>query len=81
MDWIVYILHCKDDTFYTGITNNLDKRIVAHNKGLGAKYTKGRAPLVLVYKELCNNRSSALKRELFIKSLNRNQKKELLKLM
>ena len=81
MDWIVYILHCKDDTFYTGITNNLDKRIAAHNKGLGAKYTKGRAPLVLVYKELCNNRSSALKRELFIKSLNRNQKKELLKLM
>lgn len=72
--WVCYLLRCADDTLYCGITNDLDKRISAHNAGAGAKYTRGRTPLTLVYQEACLNKSSALKREREIKALSRAEK-------
>lgn len=74
MSWCCYLLRCVDDTLYCGITNDLDKRLAAHNAGEGAKYTRGRAPLSLVYQEACVDKSSALKREREIKSLTRAEK-------
>ncbi len=73
-DWSVYLLLCADGTLYTGITNNLAKRIEAHNLGRGAKYTKGRCPVQLVYQEPDLNRSAALKREAQLKKLTRKEK-------
>ena len=75
--WYLYILRCKDGTLYTGITTDVQKRLEAHRSGKGAKYTRGRGPLELVYREACGSHSDALKRELEIKSLTRD-KKELL---
>ena len=72
--WCVYIVRCADETLYTGITNNLGKRLQAHNKGTGAKYTKNRRPIVLVYSETAADRSTASKREYVIKRLSRTQK-------
>lgn len=72
--WVCYLLRCADDTLYCGITNDLDKRLAAHNAGEGAKYTRGRAPLKLVYQEACDDKSSALKREREIKSFTRAEK-------
>ena len=72
--WVLYILECKDGTFYTGITDDLERRLAVHNSGKGAKYTRGRGPLVLRYTELCADRSSALRREIEIKKLRREQK-------
>ena len=74
MDWKVYIVKCSDNTFYTGITNNIKLRLDTHNEGNGAKYTKTRLPVFLVYLESVANRSNALKREMEIKKLNRSQK-------
>lgn len=74
MDWKVYIVKCSDNTFYTGITNNIKLRLDTHNEGNGAKYTKNRLPVLLVYLESVANRSNALKREMEIKKLNRSQK-------
>ena len=74
MNWIVYILKCADGTLYTGITNDLDRRILEHEAGHGAKYTRGRGPFELVYNEICNGRGEASKREIEIKSLNRERK-------
>lgn len=74
MSWVVYILQCGDGTLYTGITNDLVKRIAAHEQGLGAKYTRGRAPFNLIYQEQFKNRSDATKRELAIKKLTRHEK-------
>lgn len=73
-----YILKCSDDTYYTGWTNNLEKRIDDHNSGKGAKYTKGRRPVVLAYYEIFATRQEAMKREYEIKKL---PKKDKLKLM
>ena len=73
-EWIVYILRCKDDTLYTGITNDLQSRIAAHNAGKGAKYTRGRGPVVLVYQERCETYSQALRREYAIKQMSRTDK-------
>lgn len=73
-DWTLYILRCKDDSLYTGITNNLERRISQHEAGTGAKYTRGRGPFKLVYSEGCNDRSEASKRELEVKALSRKQK-------
>jgi putative endonuclease len=78
MSWLCYVLQCADDTLYCGITNDLDKRLAAHNSGEGAKYTRGRTPVKLVYTEPCTDKSSALKRELEIKRLPRTKKLELL---
>lgn len=77
--WVVYILLCSDNTFYTGITNNLDKRLDTHNKGFGAKYTRGRRPVSCVYSKDMVDRSSALKEEYRIKQLTRLEKLELIK--
>ena len=75
----IYIVECNDNTYYTGWTNDLDKRINAHNLGKGAKYTKYRTPVKLVYFEKCDNKSNALKREYAIKQLTRKQKEQLIK--
>ena len=74
MGWSVYILECNDGSLYTGITNDLEKRIQAHEAGQGAKYTRGKGPLNLIYKELHRNRSQASKRESEIKKLTRQEK-------
>ena len=77
--WQLYILLCRDDTLYTGITTDVQKRFEAHQAGRGAKYTRGRGPLQLVYREVCGDHSVALKRELEIKKLTREQKQQLIK--
>ena len=74
----VYILKCSDDTLYTGYTVDLNKRIETHNKGLGAKYTRGRLPVKLVYQELLKSKSEAMKREYQIKKLSKIEKLELI---
>lgn len=74
MDWFCYLLRCADDTLYCGITNDLDKRLAAHNAGTAAKYTRSRGPVVLVYREACADRPAALRRELAIKKLARADK-------
>lgn len=76
MDY-VYIVQCRDKSLYTGYTTDLKKRIQAHNAGKGAKYTRGRGPVTLVYWEECENKSLALSREAKIKKLPRNKKLEL----
>ena len=72
--WVLYILECADGTYYTGITNDLAKRLAAHDAGQGAKYTRGRGPLKVVYSEECDDRSHASQRELHIKKLSREDK-------
>jgi len=72
--WVVYIVECKDGTFYTGITDNLERRLAAHNAGKGAKYTRGRGPLTLRYLENCTDHSAALVREIQIKRLTKKEK-------
>lgn len=72
--WHLYILRCADDTLYTGITTDVEKRLEAHSSGTGAKYTRGRGPLTLVYREACGTHSDALKREIAVKRLTRAQK-------
>lgn len=74
MSWHCYLLECADGTLYCGITNDLDKRLAAHNTGEGAKYTRGRTPVKLVYREHCADKSAALKREREIKALSRSMK-------
>ncbi|MBP2025939.1 GIY-YIG nuclease family protein [Peptoniphilus stercorisuis] len=73
----VYILKCSDDTLYTGYTNDLEKRIKTHNAKKGAKYTRGRTPVELLYFEEFEDKSSALKREIAIKKLSREKKLKL----
>ena len=70
----VYILRCGDGSLYTGWTNHLEERVAAHQAGRGAKYTRGRGPVELVYWESFSNKSSALRREYAIKQLPRRQK-------
>jgi len=74
MSWVCYVLQCADGTLYTGITNDLEKRLAAHNAGEGAKYTRGRTPVKLAYCETCADKSAALKREIDIKGLPRTKK-------
>ena len=76
--WVVYILECKDGTYYTGITDHLQRRLEAHNCGKGAKYTRGRSPVTLRFWEECADHSSALRRELQIKKLTRSEKQKLI---
>jgi putative endonuclease len=80
MLYYVYIVECSDGTFYTGYTNNIENRVNKHNSGKGAKYTKTRLPVKLVYKEKFCTKSEALKREYFIKQLTRKEKEKLMKL-
>lgn len=72
--WILYILECKDGTLYTGITDDLPRRMQAHASGKGAKYTRGRGPLTLRYTEDCQDHSQALRREIQIKRLTKKEK-------
>lgn len=77
-NWYLYILRCGDGSLYTGITVDVEKRLKAHRSGKGAKYTRGRGPLELVYSEKCGTHSDALRRELEIKALPREEKQKLL---
>ena len=72
--WWVYILRCGDGTLYTGMTDDPERRLAAHRSGHGAKYTRGRGPLELVYSEACGTRGDALRREAAIKHLPRAKK-------
>lgn len=76
--WQVYILRCGDGTLYTGIAVDAQKRLAQHRAGKGAKYTRGRAPLEMVYCESCANHSEALRHEWTIKQMTREQKDALL---
>ena len=73
-----YIVKCSDGTYYTGYTNDLEKRLLAHNAGKGAKYTRNRLPVELVYFEEYEDKSEAMKREYAIKRLTRKQKEKLI---
>lgn len=73
-----YIVQCSDGSLYTGWTNNLDRRIAQHNAGRGAKYTKSRLPVTLVYYEVFSTKQEAMRREYAIKQLDRKEKMELI---
>jgi predicted GIY-YIG superfamily endonuclease len=75
--WVVYILQCGDGTLYVGITNRLEVRLRAHASGKGARYTRGRGPLKLIYLEHAGERAGALRREHWIKKLCRSDKLKL----
>ncbi len=74
-----YIVECSDGTLYTGWTNNLEKRLEAHNAGKGAKYTKSRRPVRIVYQEIFETKEAAMSREFAIKKLSRKEKLNLIK--
>lgn len=73
-----YILRCKDGTLYTGWTNHLEKRLKDHNEGKGAKYTKSRTPVTLVYHEIFETKEEAMRREYAIKQMTRSEKEKLI---
>lgn len=75
---ITYILRCADGTLYTGWTNDLPRRLLAHNAGTGAKYTRPRRPVILVYQESFDSKQDAMRREWEIKQLTRSQKLQLI---
>ncbi len=74
--WHLYILRCNDNTFYTGITNDVQRRLKMHNDGKASRYTRSRRPVILIYQERCRNKSSALKKECKVKFLSRKGKEE-----
>ena len=78
LSWFVYMLRWGEGTLYTGIPDDVQKRLAAHRAGKGAKYTRGRGPLELVYQEELPDKSDALKREYAIKRLRREEKEQLL---
>jgi putative endonuclease len=78
MAYFCYVLECSDGTYYTGWTTDLERRLRQHNRGAGARYTRGRRPVRLVYIEEQPDKVSALKRERAIKALSREQKKKLI---
>jgi len=77
--WVIYLLECKDGSLYTGITNDLEKRLASHNAGLGAKYTRGRRPVTLLEFKTVESHSEALKLEYLIKQLPRFKKRAFFK--
>lgn len=77
-DYVVYILRCGDGSLYTGITNDLERRVAVHNSGKGGKYTRSRLPVTPVYWETAPDKSTALRRELAIKGLSRAEKLKLI---
>ena len=78
MSWWVYILRCGDGTLYTGTAADVERRLAAHRRGRGAKYTRGRGPLAVVYREACPDRGAALRREAAIKKYRRAEKEALI---
>ena len=76
--YYTYILRCKDNSLYTGYTDNVEKRLAIHNEGKGAKYTRGRLPVGLVYCEELPDKSTAIKREIEIKKLPKSKKEKLI---
>jgi predicted GIY-YIG superfamily endonuclease len=77
--WVLYIIKCGDGTLYTGITNDLARRVMQHNDGSASRYTRSRLPVKLVHQESCRGRSHALKKEFAMKSLSRKEKEEYIK--
>jgi predicted GIY-YIG superfamily endonuclease len=77
--WVLYIIKCGDGTLYTGITNDIARRVKQHNDGSASRYTRSRLPVKLVYQESCRGRSQALKKEFAVKSLSRKEKEEYIK--
>ena len=78
MSWWVYLLRCADGSLYTGITDDVHRRIEQHNSGQGAKYTRGRGPVILRYQEVCGSHGDALRREIQIKRLSKQEKLDLI---
>lgn len=76
--WYVYMLRCKDGTLYTGVSDDVARRAAVHNSGKGAKYTRSRRPVAVVYTEECESHSAALRREIVIKRLTRQEKEQLI---
>ncbi|MGB5623169.1 MAG: GIY-YIG nuclease family protein [Gammaproteobacteria bacterium] len=77
-DWYVYILRCSDHSLYTGIAKDVEARLLRHNAGNGARYTRSRLPVELVYREAADDRSAALKREYAIKQMRSADKRRLI---
>ncbi len=77
MSWYVYMVRCRDSSLYTGYTDDVDRRAAVHNAGKGAKYTRSRGPVAVVYREECPDKSAALRREWAIKHLTRREKEAL----
>ena len=77
MTWWVYLLRCKDDTLYCGIALDVEARLRQHQDGKGAKYTRGREPLAVVFREACESKAAALRRERLIKRMSRAAKLKL----
>jgi len=78
-EWFLYMLRCGDRSIYTGITNDLARRLLLHRKGVAARYTRGRLPVILMHQELCSSRSDALKKEKALKKLKRVEKEAYIK--
>jgi putative endonuclease len=76
--WTLYILECRDGTFYTGIAKDIDRRLHQHNRGLASRYTRGRRPVKIIYQEPGLSRSDALIKEAAVKSLPRREKEDLI---
>ena len=76
--WWLYMLRCSDGTLYTGITTDVERRLAEHNSGKGAKYTRSRRPVEVVYREPCPDNSAALRRERAVKCLSRADKRKLI---
>jgi len=78
-EWYAYVVRCNDDTLYTGCTNDLKKREILHNTGKGARYTRNRRPVRVVYTEEFTSKGKALSREYEIKQMTREEKEELIR--
>jgi putative endonuclease len=78
-EWFLYMLRCRDGSLYTGITNDLARRLVLHRKGVAARYTRGRLPVTLMHQEPCSSRSDALRKEKALKNLKRVEKEAYIK--
>jgi predicted GIY-YIG superfamily endonuclease len=77
--WVVYIVECCDGSYYTGITNDIARRVQEHNAGTASRYTRSRRPVVLRYQEVCADRSQALMREFAVKLMSRKEKQALVR--
>jgi predicted GIY-YIG superfamily endonuclease len=77
--WLLYVLKCRDNTLYTGITIDVSRRVQQHNRGTASRYTRSRLPVMLIFSEPCRSRSQALKKEYAMKRLSRKKKEEYLR--